>query len=81
MPFSEELHSLSIILLTSSFVVSFFTSAIRPTIEPVIAPGTRIETASILPFSSGITFATALAAPVEVGIMLLISERALRMSL
>ena len=55
-------------------------SATRSTTDTV-AVGTRKATPSIFPVSSGITFPTAPAAPVEVGMMLSAAARARRRSL
>ena len=53
---------------TSAAVVDFFTTTFRSTSD-TFGVGTRTDTPSSLPFSSGITRPTAFAAPVEVGIM------------
>ena len=65
---------------TSSIVVLRSTSALRSTRE-TSGVGTRSETPSILPFSSGITRLVAFAAPVVVGMTLSAPARARRRSL
>src|SRR5712692_357194 len=67
-------------LFTSSTVVGCFATKARSTIETLIV-GTRIEKPSSLPFRCGSTRPTAAAAPVLVGIMLCVAERARRRSL
>jgi len=64
---------------TSSTVVSRAAMNARSTIDTLIV-GTRIEYPSSFPFSSGNTRPTAAAAPVLVGIMLIVAERARRRS-
>ncbi len=54
--------------LISSLVVLRFATNLK-SITDTLGVGTRIETPSSLPLSSGSTRPTALAAPVEVGIM------------
>jgi hypothetical protein len=54
--------------LISSFVVDLFATNLK-SITDTFGVGTRIETPSSLPLSSGRTKPTAFAAPVEVGIM------------
>ena len=54
--------------LISSLVVAFLATNLK-SITETFGVGTRIETPSSLPFNSGSTRPTALAAPVEVGIM------------
>src|ERR1700676_40522 len=66
--------------LTSSRVVFFSTNATRSTTE-TLGVGTRIAKPSSLPARSGMTSFNALAAPVEVGIMLIAAARARRKSL
>src|SRR6266852_1268584 len=66
--------------LTSSTLVGLFATNERSTSETLIV-GTRIEKPSSLPFRCGSTRPTAAAAPVFVGIMLCVAERARRRSL
>src|ERR1035437_11096011 len=68
------------IALTSSTVVSREASNVRSVAEPV-GIGMRMAYPSSLPLSSGSTSATALAAPVVVGTMLMAAARARRRSL
>src|SRR5438046_10007023 len=63
------------IALTSSTVVSRAATNDRSTSDTLIV-GTRIAKPSSLPFNSGRTRPTAAAAPVLVGIMLIVAERA-----
>ena len=65
---------------SSSVVVSFSMSATKSTTETVDT-GTRMAMPSNLPSSSGMTRATALAAPVVVGMMFMAAARARRRSL
>lgn len=65
--------------LTSSVVVSFDTLTVRSTRETVEV-GTRTAIPLSFPLSSGITRETALAAPVDVGIMDIPAARARLMS-
>ena len=65
---------------TSSFVVFFETSNTTSTTD-TFGVGTRSDMPSSLPFSSGSTSDTALAAPVEVGMMDMHAARARRRSL
>src|SRR5258706_9642690 len=67
------------IALTSSTVVSRAAMNARSTTETLIV-GTRIEYPSSLPLSSGRTRPTAAAAPVLVGIIDIVAERARRRS-
>src|SRR5216117_2601174 len=66
--------------LTSSRVVFFSTNATRSTTE-TFGVGTRIAKPSSLPARSGMTSLSALAAPVDVGIILIAAARARRRSL
>src|SRR5258708_9393113 len=66
--------------LTSLTLVGLFATNERSTSETLIV-GTRIEKPSSLPFRCGSTRPTAAAAPVFVGIMLGVAERARRRSL
>src|ERR1700744_3081221 len=69
MPFSgPEAAAAMIALLISSAVVGRLETNFRSTSE-TLGVGTRTETPSNLPFNSGKTRPTALAAPVEVGII------------
>ena len=61
--------------LTASTVVLCEATKHRSTTETLIV-GTRMEKPSSLPFSSGRTSPTAAAAPVLVGIWLIVAERA-----
>src|ERR1700722_9820467 len=65
---------------TSSLVVFFSTTATKSTTD-TLGVGTRMENPSTLPPSSGMTSFSALAAPVDVGIMLIAAARARRRSL
>src|SRR5579863_6292977 len=76
-PDSEAFFSAA---FTSSLVVFFSTHTTKSTTE-TLGVGTRIENPSIFPPSSGMTSFRALAAPVEVGIMLIAAARARRRSL
>ena len=58
----------------SSYVAGVFSLAVRSTTDTSFV-GTRKDIPVILPFSSGITRPTALAAPVVEGMMLLNTER------
>ena len=66
--------------LISSAVALFDSSTVRSTTE-TFGVGTRIAIPSSLPFSSGMTSETALAAPVVVGIIDTPAARARRRSL
>ena len=68
------------IALTSSLLVGRAASKVRSTTETLIV-GTRIAKPSSLPFNSGSTSPTAAAAPVFVGIIDMVAERARRRSL
>ena len=68
MPFSLPSAAVLSAALTSSFVVFLETSNTTSTTE-TSGVGTRSDMPSSLPFSSGSTSDTALAAPVEVGMM------------
>ena len=68
-----------IALLISSAVVLRLATKLRSTIE-TLAVGTRIAVPSSRPLSSGSTRPTALAAPVEVGIIDIAAARARRLS-
>ena len=81
MPFIGPLSAAAFIAaLTSSFVTSRSSSAVRSTTEPS-GDGMRIEKPSSLPLSSGSTSPIALAAPVEVGMIDSAAARARRRSL
>ena len=80
MPFIGPSAAAFIAALISSLVVLFLVSTTRSTREPSGA-GTRTASPSSLPLSSGSTSPMALAAPVEVGIMLIAAARARRRSL
>jgi len=67
-------------LIDSSNSGVFLRFAVKSTNE-TLGVGTRIDVPSSLPFISGITKPMALAAPVDVGIMLTAAERARRKSL
>src|SRR6478609_6381083 len=67
-PFSGPAAAFLMASLISSLVVAFLATILRSTTE-TFGVGTRIETPSSLPASSGITRPIALAAPVEVGII------------
>src|SRR5258706_3616519 len=62
-------------LLTSSTVVARFATKARSTMDTLMV-GTRMAQPSSLPFNSGSTRPTAAAAPVLVGIMDMVAERA-----
>src|ERR1700694_5322312 len=79
-PFRSVSEACFTALFTSSTVVGFFATNERSTIETLLV-GTRIEKPSSLPFRCGSTRPTAAAAPVLVGIMLWVAERARRRSL
>ena len=66
--------------LTSSAVVAFSTTQVSATTE-TSGVGTRSDTPSILPFTSGSTSDVALAAPVVVGMIESAAARARRRSL
>src|ERR1700761_7261971 len=68
MPFSGPLAAALIALLISSTEVALPAQNFRSTSD-TFGVGTRTEMPSSLPFSSGSTRPTALAAPVEVGII------------
>src|SRR5476651_2735250 len=68
MPLSGPSAAPLMALLISSTLVARLAQNFRSTSE-TLGVGTRTETPSSLPFSSGNTRPTALAAPVEVGIM------------
>src|SRR5262249_33650680 len=80
MPFIGPWDAQSSARLTSSTVVLFSTNATRSTTD-TFGVGTRMAKPSSLPLSSGITRCSALAAPVEVGIMEMAAARARRRSL
>ena len=80
MPLSSPCAARLKAALTSSGVVAFSTTAVRSTSD-TSGVGTRSETPSIFPFTSGMTSAVALAAPVVVGMMLSAAARARRRSL
>src|SRR2546429_579993 len=80
MPFNSSLAASLSALFTSSLLVSFSTSMTTSTSE-TFGVGTRTLMPSNFPFNSGKTRATALAAPVEVGIMERPAARARRKSL
>src|SRR5208283_1197196 len=65
---------------TSSLVV-FFSSQTTTSTTETLGVGTRMANPSSFPASSGITSLSALAAPVDVGIMLIAAARARRRSL
>ncbi len=79
-PFRGPSAAFFIAAFTSSAVAAFDSSAVRSTTE-TFDVGTRIAMPSSFPFSCGMTSATALAAPVVVGIMDSPAARALRRSL
>src|SRR5881628_3415671 len=79
-PFRSVSEACFTALLTSSTLVGLFATNERSTSETLIV-GTRIEKPSSLPFRCGSTRPTAAAAPVFVGIMLWVAERARRRSL
>src|SRR5712671_1161270 len=80
MPFRSALLASFTALFTSSTEVIFFATKDRSTIETLMV-GTLIEKPSSLPLRCGSTRPTAAAAPVLVGIMLCVAERARRRSL
>ncbi|KAF5030519.1 hypothetical protein DSECCO2_637280 [anaerobic digester metagenome] len=80
MPFSGPSAAAFRVARSSSVVVGFSSSATKSTMDTV-AVGTRRLMPSNLPFISGMTLATALAAPVEVGMMFCAAARARRRSL
>src|SRR5947209_15220115 len=65
---------------TLSTVAGFSTNIVKST-TLTLGVGTRIAYPSSLPFNAGITRCKALAAPVELGIMLIAAARARRKSL
>jgi hypothetical protein len=75
MPFSGPSAAALIAALISSFVVFFLATNLKSTTE-TFGVGTRIDEPSSLPLRSGRTRPTALAAPVEVGIMFRAAARA-----
>src|SRR6266850_3575568 len=79
-PFNSSLEASFSARFTSSPVASFSISITTSTNE-TFGVGTRTEIPSNLPFNSGKTRATALAAPVEVGIIERAAARARRRSL
>ena len=79
MPCNSPSAALRRALLTSSTVATFSVSATRSTRE-TLGVGTRMASPCILPFNSGRTRPTALAAPVLVGIMDMAAARARRRS-
>src|SRR5579871_1257568 len=80
MPLRSLVEASLTALFTSATVVGFLATKDRSTIETLIV-GTRIEKPSSLPLRCGSTRPTAAAAPVLVGIMLWVAERARRKSL
>ena len=68
MPFSSPSEAAFIAAFTSSFVAGFFSTTSSDTSD-TFGVGTRMAVPSSLPFSSGSTRPTALAAPVLVGII------------
>ncbi|MNL77105.1 hypothetical protein D3C87_2032050 [compost metagenome] len=68
MPFSAPLEAALMASLTSATEVAFFATNLKSTTE-TFGVGTRIEVPSSLPLRCGSTRPTALAAPVEVGII------------
>ena len=80
MPFSGPSAAAFTAALTASASVGLDGVKTRSTTEPV-GTGARIESPFSLPFSSGRTRPTALAAPVVVGIRLSAAARARRRSL
>src|SRR5207344_2058373 len=80
MPLRSEPAACFTAAFTSSTLVFFFATNDRSTIETLMV-GTRIEKPSSLPLRCGSTRPTAAAAPVLVGIMLCVAERARRRSL
>src|SRR5678816_1701279 len=79
-PLSAPFAAAFITVLISSIVVARFAWNVRSTSDTLIV-GTRTEKPSSLPLSSGSTRPTAAAAPVLVGIMDCVAERARRRSL
>ena len=79
MPFSPLAAASSYAAFTSPADAGCFSVATKSVTEPV-GVGTRIAMPFSLPLSSGSTMPTALAAPVEVGIMFTAPARARRMS-
>src|SRR4029079_13622781 len=79
-PFRSPAAACFTAALTSSTVVFFFATNDRSTSDTLIV-GTRIEKPSSLPLRCGSTSPTAAAAPVLVGIMLCVADRARRRSL
>src|SRR3569832_1791186 len=79
MPFNAPCAASFMTALISSTVVSRAAMNDKSTIDTLMV-GTRIANPSSLPLSSGITRPTAAAAPVLVGIMLMVAERARRRS-
>ena len=80
MPLSGPFAAAFITVLISSMLVARFAWNVRSTSDTLIV-GTRTEKPSSLPLSSGNTRPTAAAAPVLVGIMDCVAERARRRSL
>ena len=80
MPFNDPLDASRNAAFTSSLLVFLSTSTARSTTD-TFGTGTRIAMPSSLPFSSGSTSPTALAAPVVVGIIDSAAARARRRSL
>src|SRR5438105_14835025 len=80
MPFRSLSDACFTALFISSTVVGLLATNERSTSETLIV-GTRIENPSSLPLRCGSTRPTAAAAPVFVGIMLWVAERARRRSL
>src|ERR1700728_1324173 len=74
-----ELAAARISILTSSTEVARFAVKVRSTSDTLMV-GTRMESPSSLPFSSGSTRPTAAAAPVFVGICDIVADRARRRS-
>src|ERR1035437_6256972 len=80
MPFSSPAAAAVKAAFNASAVMGFSAMKVRSTIES-FGVGTRMAKPSSLPALSGITSLRALAAPVEVGIMLSAAARARRRSL
>src|SRR5438552_18839563 len=80
MPFIGPLAAAFRAALTDSFVAGLSTKTVRST-TLTLGVGTRMAYPSSLPFSSGMTRWRALAATVELGIMLMAAARARRRSL
>src|SRR5215831_4233890 len=80
MPFRSVSEACFAALLTSSTVVARLATNERSTMDTLMV-GTRIEKPSSLPLRCGSTRPTAAAAPVLVGIILWVAERARRRSL